>query len=46
MALDDTLVVAVNSMSEEDRHKSQEIADEANISTSFIRILTQTLCKR
>jgi hypothetical protein len=45
MALDDTLVVAVNSVLEEDRPKSQEIADEANKSTSFFRILTQTLCK-
>jgi hypothetical protein len=32
-------------MSEEDRHKSQEIADEANVSTSFFRILTHSLCK-
>jgi hypothetical protein len=37
MALDDTLVVAVNSMLEEDRHKSQENADEANVSTSFFQ---------
>jgi hypothetical protein len=46
MSLDDTLVVSVDSMSEEDGHKSQEIADEANVSTSFSRILTHTFCKR
>jgi len=37
MALDDTLVVAVNSMSEEDRHKSREISDEANVITVFFQ---------